>query len=548
MFIPYETAFGSWTRRSTFFWAATGATVGLSNLWKFPYLAGEHGGGLFVLLYLACLLLVTLPLMLTETAIGRHARHGVVLAVEGLARSDGLSRQWVWVGRLSVLAGFLVLSFTAVIGAICLAYVFYAAFGLFVEASETRIAQTLSALVAAPDAHQDLMVWHVGFLLLVLAVSLQGVVDGLERVFRVVVPLFLLILLALLAYSYQFAELQQAADYLLTLRPGDVSWQSLRLALAHAFYTLGLGMGVWVIFGAYMPRVAPLKRSIFAVALMDTLIAILGGLVIYSLVLRGGAAAPNPGFELVFLGLPTGLADAVGSQFVTTALFSAVVLVAWTTALALFEPLVGAFQEWTGAPRSWAVVIMGACVWAAGLGTLYSFNIWSDLTLASGTIFRWIELATGALLIPAVSIALAILVGWRLRRTRAFALIRNAPALIAIIWYWALRSVLPAVVLYIGGQYGLSSVRELCDDAKGVSWCEYVPDDISLPALNLNQTADADKSHRPRAGGSVLELTEDGWPEKNRYEFSVDDVMTAPDAGSSAEPAPSGSSPSGDPE
>ncbi|MBS3804545.1 MAG: sodium-dependent transporter [Oleiphilaceae bacterium] len=479
MFIPYETALGSWTRRSTFFWAATGATVGLSNLWKFPYLAGENGGGLFVLLYLACLLLVTLPLMLTETAVGRHARHGVVLAVEGLARSDGLPRQWVWLGRLTVLAGFLVLSFTAVIGAICLAYVFYAAFGLFVGASEAQIAQTLTDLVETSSGHRHFMAWHLGFLGLVLAVSLQGVVHGLERAFRVVVPLFLILLLALFAYSYEFAELQQAADYLLTLRPQEMTWRSFRLALAHAFYTLGLGMGVWVVFGAYMPRITPMKRSVFAVALMDTLIAILGGLVIYALVLRTGTEPPNPGFELVFLALPSGLANTMGSQFVTTALFIAIVLVAWTTALALFEPLVGAFQEWTAAPRSWSVIIIGSAVWCAGLGTLYSFNIWSDLTVASGTVFHWTELIASGLLVPAVSIGLAVLVGWQLRRTRALALIRKAPPAIAAIWIWAVKLILPVVVLYIGGQHALVSLRELCDDLERAEWCAVVSADVS---------------------------------------------------------------------
>lgn len=121
---PYQTHIGSFTRKSTFFWAAVGATVGLANLWQFPYLASLHGGGLFILLYLACLLLVTLPLMVTEAAIGRYARHGIVLAMDGLIRSAKQSRAWMAVGRLSILAAFLVLSFTAVFGAIALAYVF----------------------------------------------------------------------------------------------------------------------------------------------------------------------------------------------------------------------------------------------------------------------------------------------------------------------------------------------------------------------------------------------------------------------------------------
>ncbi len=486
MLTPYQTPFGSWTRRSTFFWAATGATVGLSNLWKFPFLAGENGGGLFVLLYLACLLVVTLPLMLTETAVGRQARHGIVLAVDGLAREAGRSLAWVWLGRLSLVAGFLVLSFTAVIGAICLAYVFYSAFGLFVGAGQQEIARTLGELVEDSSQYRDFMAWHLGFLGLVMAVSMQGVVMGLERAFRVVVPTFLLLLLALVIYSHYAGELRAASHYVLGMRPEQVSWRSLQLALAHAFYTLGLGMGVWVIFGAYMPDIAPLKRSVFAVALMDTLIAILAGLAIYGLVLRAGAAG-DQGFALVFLALPASLADAPGSQFVATACFIAILLVAWTTSLALLEPAVGWFREWTGAPRGWSVVIMGAAVWTAGLGTLWSFNLWSDVTFQGGTLFRWIELVASGLLIPAVSIALAVFVAWKLGFTRALRLIGRAPRMVAATWYWVLRLVLPVVVLYIGGHYAWASLTNLCEGPSRAVWCRAQPlmpmDGIQLPSV-----------------------------------------------------------------
>ena len=183
---PYETPIGSWTRPTTFFWAATGATFGLANVWQFPYLAGQHGGGLFILLYLACLLLVTLPLMVTESAMGRYARHGLVLAMDGFVRSARRSRAWMWAGRLGVLAAFLVLSFTAVFGAIALAYVFYGAMGRFIGAGEAEAAGILSALVSDSRDYRVFMGWHGFFLLLVVWVSMQGVVDGVEHAVRVV--------------------------------------------------------------------------------------------------------------------------------------------------------------------------------------------------------------------------------------------------------------------------------------------------------------------------------------------------------------------------
>ncbi len=483
---PYDTVIGSWTRRSTFFWAATGATVGLSNLWKFPYLASGNGGGWFVLLYIACLLLVTLPLMLTETALGRSTRHGLVLSLDGLIRSVKASRCWMWMGRLSIIAGFLVSSFTAVIGGICLAYAFFGALGFFVGASDTEISSILSELVEAPSGYRDFMAWHALFLMSVIVVSIQGVSDGLERAFRVIMPTFLLLLLALLVYGYLYGELSRAADHMLGLRSDQLSWNILQLALKHAFYTLGLGMGVWVVFGSYMPPDSPLKRSVIAVVLMDTLIAIIGGLVIYALVFRGGADEMSQGFGLVFLALPGSLSDAPLGQFVATAMFIAILLVAWTSTLALLEPVIGWFQEWVGAPRGWSAFLIGVLAWLVGLGTLYSFNIWSDLTLAGGTIFRWVELLASGLLIPLVSIAIAMFVGWQLGRIKALSLIGRTPVLLAMIWFWVLRLILPLVVVYIGASYGVSSFRAMCENDETAFWCGQAYGDASDFPAGMN--------------------------------------------------------------
>lgn len=498
---PYETAIGSWTRRSTFFWAATGATVGLSNLWQFPYLARSHGGGAFILIYLACLLLVTLPLMLTETAIGRHSRHGIVLAMDGLIRSARQPRWWMWAGRLSILSAFLVLSFTVVIGAICLAYVFYGALGRFSPGDELGAAALLNDLVANPSDYREFMAWHGFFIVLVLWVSVQGVVGGLERALRVVVPGFLVLLVALLLFSAHHGDVPAALQHMLSFRTDDVTWASLRAALFHAFFTLGLGMGVWAIFGSYMPAIAPLKRSVVAVVLMDTLIAVMAGLVLYALVLPHAPASGEQGFALLFLALPVSLAELPGSQFVTAALFLFVVLVAWTTSLALLEPVVGWFREWTGAPRGWSVFIIGSFTWFVGLGSMFSFNIWSDRVLLGGTLFRWLEIIASGLLIPVVSILLAVFVGWILTRSLAFRLIGKAPGLLARIWYWVLRVVLPLVVAMIGVSYSYASLRNLCDNGSSGVWCQ--PVEVTMPGLREPFNASGEAAETRKGGPGI---------------------------------------------
>jgi neurotransmitter:Na+ symporter, NSS family len=470
----YETPIGSWRRPATFFWAALGATFGLANVWQFPYLASQNGGGLFILLYLSCLLLITLPLMVTEATFGRYARHGLVLAMDGFVSAARASRWWIWAGRLGILAAFLVLSFTAIFGAIALAYVFYGAIGRFMGAGQPEAAEILAGLVSSPDEYRSFMAWHGFFLLLVVWVSMQGVVHGVERAVRAVTPIMLLLVAVLCGLAAWRGEFNQAVDTVLRFNAELLTLQSLQSALFHAFFTLGLGMGVWTLFGAYTPVGTRLKRSILAVVLMDTLVAIGAGLAIYSIVPGGPEMAGERGFNLLFLSLPVAIADFPGSQFLLASVYLLIVMVVWSTSLALLEPVVGWFREWIGAPRELSVLLVGLAVWLLGLGSLFSFNIWSGLDLAGGSFFRWLELFAGGILVPLVSVLIALFAGWYLTRTLAFRILGNTPGLFSRIWLWVMRLVLPVVVAYIGLQYSVTGVLSMCDRSTEAIWCQYV--------------------------------------------------------------------------
>jgi NSS family neurotransmitter:Na+ symporter len=495
MSTPYQTPIGSFTRKSTFFWASVGATVGLANLWQFPYLASLHGGGLFILLYLGCLLLITLPLTVTEAAFGRHARHGIVLAMEGLIRSAGVSRAWMLAGRLSILAAFLVLSFTAVFGAIALAYVFYGALGRFTGADQTSVTGILSALVSDPAEYRVFMGWHALFVLLVVWVSLQGVAKGLERSLRIVVPGILILMLGLLVLTVRFGQIDGAVAHILDMRPQDITLDSLKAALFHAFFTLGLGMGVWAIFGAYASPRTQLKRSVLAVVLVDTLIAILAGVMIFSVAGEGGNLEGVRGVGLLFVSLPVALSQLPASQFLIAAAFLVVVLVVWTTSIGLLEPVVGWFREWIGAPRVISVLLVGLAVWFAGLASLLSLNIWAHDQYAGATVFRWLELFTGGLLIPVIAILLAVFAGWCLTRPLSQKILGRTPRLFEAIWFWVMRLVLPVVVAYIGIQYTTFSLGNLCESGGKAIWC-------SQPVMELSGPAGEAEVKKP-AGGTA---------------------------------------------
>ncbi|MGO1502529.1 MAG: sodium-dependent transporter, partial [Marinobacter sp.] len=472
---PYQTPIGSFTRKSTFFWAAVGATVGLANLWQFPYLASLHGGGLFILLYLGCLLLVTLPLMVTEAAVGRYARHGIVLAMDSLIRRAKRSRAWMAVGRFSILGAFLVLSFTAVFGAIALAYVFFGATDRFSGAGQAEATGVLAELVSDPGQVREFMGWHAFFLVMVLWVSGQGVVGGLERAFRIVVPGTLVLFLALFGLAVWYGRIDGAISHILQMHPQDLSWASLSEALFHAFYTLGLGMGVWAVLGAYTTPDTQLKRSILAVVLIDTVVAILAGLMVFSMATEANIFDGQRGIGLLFVSLPVTLAEFPASQFVIATVFAMVVMIVWATALALLEPIVGWFREWTGAPRGLSVFLVGIAVWIAGLGSLFSFNVWADYRVGGATAFRWLELATGGLMIPLVAILIAVFTGWYLTRHLSKTIVGTVPKLFGAIWFWVMRLVLPLVVAYICIHYTAASLVSLCDSGSRAFWCQPAP-------------------------------------------------------------------------
>ncbi|PPK53615.1 sodium-dependent transporter [Marinobacter persicus] len=465
----YQTSIGSFTRKSSFFWAALGATVGLANLWQFPYLASQHGGGLFILLYLACLLLVTLPLMVTETVFGRHARHGIVLAMAGYVKTAGSHPLWRLAGPLSIVAAFLVLSFTVVFGGIVLAYIFYGATGQFGGSGEHSAGRVLTNLVADPGNYREFMAWHVFFLLLVVLVSVRGVVSGVERSVRILVPFTLMLMVGLFLLSVAGGQVGAGVEQILESRPEQLGFGSIRAAFFHAFYTLGLGMGVWAIFGAYAAPGTRLKRSILAVVLMDTLFAIGAGLMMFSV--AGGGLDSERGFGLLFVSLPDTLSVLPYSQAIIAAVFLLVVLIVWATSIALLEPLVGWFREWVGAPRRFSVGVMAIGVWLAGLATLFSFNLWSEYHPAGASLFRWLELISGGILIPLVGILISAFTGWCLTRKYANLLLGHATAPLRKYWYWVLRFVVPLVVAWIGLQYTVFSLANVCETSHSAIWC-----------------------------------------------------------------------------
>jgi len=183
------------------------------------------------------------------------------------------------------------------------------------------------------------------------------------------------------------------------------------------------------------------------------------------------AAGSDRGFSLLFVTLPVALGQLPFSQLVITAVFTLVLLIVWATAISLLEPVVGWFREWIGAPRGISVVIIGGLVWFAGLASLFSFNIWTEYRWAGGSIFRWLEVIAGGVLIPLVAFMISVFTGWCLTKRYVATLLGDAPSIIRRCWYWIVRLVLPFIVVWVGLQYTLFSLSSLCDRGADAIWC-----------------------------------------------------------------------------
>src|SRR5690625_2942387 len=224
-----------WTGARGFIWAAAGSAVGLGNIWKFPYMAGENGGGAFVLVYLLCIVLIGLPIMMAEIMIGRHTQKNPIAAFGHLAKELNASPAWSLIGWLGVTTGFLILSFYSVVAGWALAYVWKAGSGVFVELSASRSQGEFAELLSSP---WELLAWHTVFMLLCWLVVVRGVQGGIEWAVRWMMPLLLLLLLALVVYAAWLGHFNEGLRFLLRPQFSELTRTSVLMALGQAFFTL----------------------------------------------------------------------------------------------------------------------------------------------------------------------------------------------------------------------------------------------------------------------------------------------------------------------
>jgi len=440
---------GLWRSRWLFILAATGSAVGLGNIWKFPYITGENGGGAFVLVYLLCICLIGLPVMIAEVLLGRAGRQSPINTMSAIAKDQQVSSAWAGIGWMGALSGFLILSFYSVIAGWALDYVFNTASGAFNGVTAQQSGEMFSALLASP---QTLLFWHSVFMLLTLGVVARGVNKGLEKAIQVLMPLLFLLLAVLLVYAFSLDGFWQGFDFLFSFDFSKLSSESVIVALGHAFFTLSLGMGAIMAYGAYMPGNVSIGKTVLMVGALDTLVALVAGLIIFPIVFSNGLE-PSAGPGLLFQTLPVAFGQMPFGVVFGSLFFILVAFAAWSSSISLGEPVVAWAVETLGISRVRAAVIVGLVGWLLGIGTILSFNLWSDVTLFGKTVFDTLDFLTANIMLPLGGLLIAVFVGWRMKPSDVVAEAAMGNVLLYNIWRFTLKFIAPvgiAFVLYNG--------------------------------------------------------------------------------------------------
>jgi NSS family neurotransmitter:Na+ symporter len=385
--------------------------VGLGNIWKFPYIAGENGGGAFVLIYLVCIAVVGIPIMVSEVLLGRQGRSSPIHTMRKLAKAAGRSQRWSVLGWMGVLAGFLILSYYAVIAGWAVNYVWLSGSGAFEGASAQAVGQSFDDFLASPF---ELIAYQTAFMILTIWIVGRGVTQGLEAAIRWFMPLLFLLLIALLVYSFNSGGFDQGFAFMFDMKWDAVTADSWLIAMGQAFFTLSLGMGTMMAYGAYVPDDANLGTTVVTIAALDTLIAVAAGLAIFPIVFANGLeVAQGPGLTFVTLPLAFGqmpFGSIFGALFFLLLSFAAI-----TSAISLTEPALSFLVEEYNAKRQRVAISLGVICWALGLGTVFSFNIWSDVTFVGGlTFFDSVDYFSQNILLPLGGMLITFFAIWLL--------------------------------------------------------------------------------------------------------------------------------------
>jgi NSS family neurotransmitter:Na+ symporter len=425
-----------WGSRLAFILAATGSAVGLGNIWKFPYIAGEYGGGAFVLVYLVCIAAVGIPIFIAELYIGKKAQSNTVAAFD-IAHKPG--SPWKIAGWLGLASAFVILSFYSVVGGWVLNYVYLSVTDKFAGLPNEQISQIMGDLFANGELQ---LMWHTIFMFLVTCIVAKGLKGGLERWNKILMPGLLILLGVLFVKALMLPGISEAINFMFAPDASKLSAKAIVTALGHAFFTLSLGMGAMITYGSYLSKKEDLVKTAIIISFMDTLIAVVAGIVIFSVVFTYGAE-PGAGPSLMFKTLPMLFVQMAGGYWFSLMFFVLVSFAAFTSAVSLLEVVVAYGTETKGFSRVKTSIVISGIIYVLGLLSVFSYNHLNDVKVLGLNFLDLFDQAASNYMLPIGGLLIALCFGWGLGKAGVDDSVGDRPAFIKTGLLWTVRIIAP---------------------------------------------------------------------------------------------------------
>lgn len=439
-----------WSGTPTFVLAVAGSAVGFKTIWYFPTLVADSGGAAFILVYLMLAFLIGAPLLIAQIMLGRRAHASPIKTFADLAPRAYGGRRWRTIGWLSVLGGFVVFSYLSVIAGWAAAYLLRALFGALSGLTADGLSSLFAAFVRDPEKQ---VFWHTLFLIAVGAVAARGVRRGLEPAVRHLAPALYGMLLILVGYGVWVGGFEDAIAYVFTADFTKLSTSAWLAAIAQVFFSLGLGTGVAMMYGAYLKADASIPRAALTVVGIDTMTSLVAAVVVFA-ILFGGSVAPASGPALVFQVLPLAFDHLPYGRWLLSLFFALLVVISLLIGFALLEPVVVWLEERFAVRRARAIVLAGVGAWLLGLVTIFSFNYAAfsfsffgvEKTLGA---FDLLQSLTAEVMLPLAGLLTAGFAGWLLHTQAARDELAFRQPYAFETWLWLLRVAVPPVLLVL---------------------------------------------------------------------------------------------------
>ena len=391
--------------------ASIGFAVGLGNIWRFPYIAGENGGAAFVLVYLACVILIGIPCMMAEIMLGRRGQGSPTSAVAALAKESDQSTSWRFVGGMGLWAAFtIVIVYAGIVGWV-LWYLFKAlTTGFLGFDGPTAALEFDSMLLNTPG----MLLWTLLGIGITGAVIFAGVKGGIERAVTILMPLLFLLLVSLAIYNMFAGGFGEAVTWLFTPDFSKIGPEVFLVAVGQAFFSIGVAMGGMMVYGAYLPKSISIAKSAVIIIAADTLVALVAGLVVFPAVFYNGLD-PAAGPGLIFQTLPVAFANMPGGHLFSVAFFLMLAVAGITSMVGLIEPVTAYFEDRHGVPRHRAALSVIVAVAILSVVSLLSYNTLSEVRVGGFNFNDIMDTFSNMILLPLGGLFIALFAGWIMR-------------------------------------------------------------------------------------------------------------------------------------